>query len=328
MVKYRWGIIGLGRIAQKFAEALLETKEAKLLAVASRSSEKAEQFAIDYKADRYYGSYEDLIADPQVDVIYIATPHIYHAELSKKCLMGGKHVLCEKPFAMNAKEAKEVYDLAAEKNLFIAEALWTRFLPTYIKVKDLVEDESLGKIMSINSDFGFKAKYNPDSRLFKKSLGGGALLDVGIYPIFFAVNLLGEPETITTSAYIGPTGVDESCFMIFDYGGGVFAQLSCSLVSNNTQETNINGTSKRLLIHQPSHGLTSIGVFEERKQIGLLKPHLEGNGFNYQIEEVTRCLDAELTETPLWPASESLKLHRTIDRVRKDIGMVYSQDSN
>lgn len=326
MIKYRWGIIGLGRIAHKFATALKESREAKLLAVASRDIDRAEKFAYEHKFGRYYGTYEDLAADPDVDIVYIATPHITHAEISMLCLNNGKHVLCEKPFAMNAREAEKVYALAKEKGLFIAEALWTRFLPTFIKVKELVDSEQLGPIKSLFSDFGFKAKYNPDSRLFNRELGGGSLLDVGIYPIFYAVSLLGEPKEITAMAHIGITGVDESCGMLFRYDNGVFAQLFCSLVSNNTQETSIHGTNSRLLVHQPSHGLTTIGIYEEWKQRGLLKVPTTGNGFNYQIEEAMRCLDEGLTETPLWTADDSLKLHRTLDRVRAAVGMVYPQD--
>ncbi len=327
MIKQRWGIIGLGKIANKFATALKDFSEAQLLAVASRDSSRSEMFAYKHRADRYYGAYEDLAKDPEVDVVYIATPHITHAELSKLCLENGKHVLCEKPFAMNECEARDVYELAKEKSLFIMEALWTRFLPTYKKVRELVDTNSMGKIRSISSDFGFKSKFDPSSRLFDPKLGGGSILDVGIYPIFYAVTLLGEPKNIKAIAGFGVTNVDESCAMIFEYDNGVLAQLFCSIISNNTQETSIHGDESRLLINHPSHGLTTLNISQDWKPKGLVKVKYSGNGFNYQIEEVMSCLGQGLTESKLWSAEDSLALHRTIDRVRKAAGITYPQDS-
>lgn len=326
MIKQRWGIIGLGNIANKFAEALREFSEAQLIAVASRDSSRSEVFAYKHKADRYYGAYEDLIQDPEVDVVYIATPHTTHAELSKLCLEHDKHVLCEKPFAMNEREAQEVYDLAAEKGKFILEALWTRFLPTYKKVRSLIDDNAMGKIKSISSDFGFKSKFDPSSRLFDPKLGGGSILDVGIYPIFYAVSLLGEPKNIKAIASFGVTKVDESCAMIFEYADGVLAQLFSSIISNNTQETSIHGDVSRLLINHPSHGLTTLNISQDWKPRGLVKVKTAGNGFNYQIEEVMNCLAQGLTNSPLWTSENSLALHRTIDRVRQEAGIIYPQD--
>lgn len=326
MNKYRWGIVGLGKIAHKFAEALKTFSNAELLAVASRNIDNAENFAYQHKSNRYYGSYEDLADDPEVDVVYIATPHHRHAELSKMCLEKGKHVVCEKPFAVNEKEAGEVYALAKSKGLFVMEALWTRFLPTYIKAKELVESGELGKVISLFSDFGFKAKFDPSSRLFNLELAGGSLLDVGIYPVFYALTLLGEPKHIKATAVIGYTNVDEQCAIIFDYGNGVLAQLFCSLISNNTQETSIHGDKSRLLIHHPSHGLTTMSLIQDWKLRGHVKVKYTGNGFNYQIEEVHRCLGAGLNESPSWTSEDSLRLMRTLDRIRAEIGLKYDQD--
>lgn len=326
MKTYRWGIIGLGKIAHKFAEALKVIPTARLVAVASRDIKNAESFAAQYDVKKHYGSYEDLILDPEVDVIYIATTHPTHASLSKACIRFGKPVLCEKPFAMNYQQAKEVYALAQESGVFIMEALWTRFLPPMKRVIEIVRKEEIGHLVSIHADFGFKAPYDPSARLFNKELGGGALLDVGIYPVFLATAIMGEPAKIQASAVIGPTGVDEQCAIVMEYDEGVIANLTCSIVSNNTQEASINGSKSRIQINQPFWGQTTINIFTDWKPRGLVKFEYPSNGLNYQVEEVHKCLDQGKTESEVWSYGDSLLLHRTLDRIRQKIGLRYEAD--
>lgn len=326
MKSYRWGIIGLGRIAHKFADALQVIPTASLVAVASRSRKNAEEFAARYEVKKFYDTYEDLILDPEVDVVYIATTHTSHASLCKACIRFGKPVLCEKPFAMNYRQAKEVFELAQASNVFVMEAFWTRFVPSMRKVIEIVQKEEIGHLVSIQADFGFKAPYDPQSRLFNKELGGGALLDVGVYLIFLATTLLGEPDDILAKATIGPTGVDEQCAMIFQYGNGVLVSLLCSIVSDNTQEATINGSKSRIQINQPFFGQTTINIFTDWKPRGLVKFEYPSNGLNYQVLEVQKCLDQGKTESDLWSYGDSLMVMKTVDRVKKIINLSYQED--
>ena len=191
-----WGIIAPGKIAQKFASDLKLVEGANLLAVASRDETRAKEFALEYNAQKHYGSYLDLVKDPDVDVVYIASPHPFHFEQSLLCLNHGKHVLCEKPMCMNVQEVKQLIDVAQSKNLFLMEALWTRFIPSFVKCKNLVEQGEIGEILYIQADFGFRAEYDVQRRTFNKELGGGSLLDIGIYPVFFALEIAGKPWEI------------------------------------------------------------------------------------------------------------------------------------
>ena len=326
MKSYRWGIVGLGKIAHKFADALQVIPTARLIAVASRNRANAENFARKHSVKKFYDNYEDLILDPEVDVIYIATPHTSHASLSKACLRFGKPVLCEKPFAMNYRQAKEVYELAQETNTFIMEAFWTRFIPSMKKVIEIVQKEEIGRVVSIQADFGFKAPYDPKSRLFDKEMGGGSLLDVGVYLIFLTTTLLGEPRSVLARATFGPTGVDEQCAMIFEYENGVLATLLCSIVSDNTQEASINGSKSRIHIDQPFFGQTTINIFTNWKPRGLVKFEYPSNGLNYQVLEVHRCLDEGKTESDIWSFGDSLLVQKTVDRVREVINLRYKED--
>ncbi|WP_339785238.1 Gfo/Idh/MocA family oxidoreductase [uncultured Imperialibacter sp.] len=326
MNTYRWGIVGLGRIAHKFAEALKVIPTAQLVAVASRDRKNAEAFAERFEAKTFYDNYEDLILDKEVDIVYIATTHPSHASLAKACLRFGKPVLCEKPFAMNYQQAKEVYEVARESGVFIMEALWTRFLPSMKRVIDIVKKEEIGHVVSIQADFGFKAPYDPGARLFNKELGGGALLDVGIYPVFLTTALLGEPAKIQASGVIGPTGVDEQCAMLLEYDNGAIASLSCSIISNNTQVASINGSKSRIQIDQPFWGQTNINIFTDWKPRGLVKFDYPSNGLNYQVAEVHKCLDEGKTESDLWSYGDSLLVLKTLDRIREKIGLKYEAD--
>ncbi len=228
--KIKWGIIGLGSIANKFATDLLTIEDAELYAVGSRSQEKADEFAKKFGATKAYNSYEAIANDPNIDAVYIATPHALHKENALMCLEKGIAVLGEKPFAMNAAEVDEMIAKAKEKNVLLMEALWTYFLPHYQYVLNLLKNKTYGNILKLESNFGFERAYNTDARLFNKSMGGGSLLDIGIYPIFASLSTLGTPKTIEAEATFFENGTDSSCTMKLSYPNNVTANLKSSLL--------------------------------------------------------------------------------------------------
>lgn len=232
--KYNWGIIGCGKIAHKFAEDLITVPNATLYAVASRDLKKAKDFGKTYDVYCCYGSYKELATNPEVDIIYIATPHVFHFENSLMCLTNKKAVLCEKPFAINIKQVEEMITAAKNNNTFLMEALWTYFLPHYKYVLNIIQSNELGEVKSLKADFGFASTYDPENRLFNKKLGGGSLLDVGIYPLFAALSILGYPEETEANAKFNDDGIDEKCSMLLTYKNNIQASLHSSI----TEKTN------------------------------------------------------------------------------------------
>jgi len=320
---FNWGILGLGKIAHKFAHDVLLVEGANLYGVASRSLDKAKGFAEAYQADKFYGSYEELLDDAAIDVVYIATPHVYHCELTLQALEAGKAVLCEKPFGMNSKEVKRMIAKAKEKNLFLMEALWTRFIPATEKVLTLVENGLIGELKSVRADFGFKADFDPKKRLFNKELGGGSLLDVGIYPIFLSLLALGLPKEIVASATLSTTGVDSSCMILFNYDNSQTAILDSSIQIDTPVEGWLHGTEGSLKIHNPFHHAEKISFFKKNEAIESFDLKYVGNGYYYEIEEVVDCLRNGKTESEKMPLSFSLQLIQVLDAVRDKIGLVY-----
>lgn len=286
----KWGILGTGKIAEKFAFDLQFVPNAKLGAIGSRDVSKAFEFARKYDTQKAYGSYEELAADKDIDVIYIATPHVCHYENTLLCLEKEKAVLCEKPFAMNEKEVSKMVSKSREKNIFLMEALWTRFLPAIKKAIELIELGVIGEIVHIKSDFGYKAEYDPGWRLFNQSLGGGSLLDIGIYPVFLILMLLGEPDDIVADAVIGKTGVDELVSAYFKYSNGKMATLYSTLIANTPVETEISGTKGYIRINRMWHMSRSIVLNLNNGSAETFKFNYKGNGYEYEAEEVTNCL--------------------------------------
>ena len=227
--QFRWGILGCGNIAKKFAIGLQAIDDATLVAVGSRTQENADAFAEEFSAERRHPSYEALAADPDVDAIYVATPHPFHKDNSILCLKNKKPVLCEKPFTINKPEAEELVSVAQAEDIFLMEAMWTRFLPLVVRLRELLAEGVIGDVRLVQADFGFRGNVNPDNRLFNLELGGGGLLDVGVYTISFASMLLGTPASIATSAVIGETGVDEQAGIVFTYADGQMATLCCAI---------------------------------------------------------------------------------------------------
>lgn len=317
-----WGILGTGYIANKLAEALAHVHNARLLAVGSRNLNKAQAFAIKHNVERHYGSYDEVIRDKDVNVIYVATPHVFHFDNTMTALSNGKAVLCEKPFAMNETEVRKMIALARSRDLFLMEALWTLFLPRIRKVKELIDHGNIGEIIYIQSNFGFKADFNPEGRLFNKVLGGGALMDIGIYPVFITLYLLGKPDEIISNAIVGTTGVDDSISMIFKYEKAL-ANLHSTLVSDTSVETDICGTKGRIRIHRQWHmpgSLTLVLNSGEQQEFNF---DTICNGYEYEAIEVTNCLLRGKKESDIVPLDFSLSLIRLLDQIRAQNNISY-----
>ena len=319
----RWGIIGLGRIAHKFAQDLLTVEGSELYAVASRSQEKADAFASEYDAKMAYNTYEALANDPNVDAAYIATPHVLHKENAIMCLKKGIAVLCEKPFAMNSEEVAEMIAVAKQHNTLLMEALWTYFLPHYKHVLKLIEDKTYGNILTLEANFGFYREFNDEARLFRKSLGGGSLLDIGIYPIFAALTILGVPQKIDAHATFFENGVDSTCKMNFQYANHVSASLESSLLENLTTEAIIHFEKGTLKMNTQFHTPTSITIStnsnEETKNF-----KCKELGYNYEIAHFNQLLKDGKKESDVMTFEFSKLLIKTLDDVRKKIGLEYN----
>jgi predicted dehydrogenase len=321
----RWGIIGPGRIAHKFAQDLTQIADAKLTAVASRDLERAQAFAQEYGATFTYGSYEEIVNCPELDVVYIASPHIGHFEHTLLCLNAGIAVLCEKPFAMNTTQVNKMIHVAREKNVFLMEALWTRFLPTTLKTLEIIASGAIGKLLGVKADFGFKAPYDVTKRTFNKALGGGALLDIGIYPLFLSYLILGKPAKITAQAIFGETKVDESIGMILTYDEGTFAFLDATFMAETTCEAFVYGEKGRIRIHPRWHESKALTVEYEDKTTETFTFDRPTWGYQYEIEEVNACLAEGKLESAIWSLSDSINLISLLDAVRNEIGLVYKE---
>jgi predicted dehydrogenase len=329
MKTVRWGILACGKIAKKFAADLKLVGNGELVAVASRDIERAKEFAAEYPAKYIFGSYEELVNCDEVDAIYVASPHSHHHEHTMLCLKHGKAVLCEKAFAINQHQAKEMIDLAREKKVFLMEALWTRFLPHYLKVSEMIEEGKLGELKGVLANFGFKPPEPVSPRLFEPSLGGGSLLDIGIYPVFLAQSILGVPDSITAKMDPAATGVDEQCSMVFHYKNGMTANLFSTLASNLETDADIFGTQGRIRLtnrfYEPSATIQYYpDVITSRTIIPIEKE--PGWGYQYEIRHVNECLQKGLTESPMWALDDTMNLMKTLDAVREVMGLRYSVD--
>ncbi|WP_025739409.1 Gfo/Idh/MocA family protein [Aquimarina pacifica] len=325
--KTKWGIIGCGKIAHKFAQDLSTVPDALLFAVSSRSLEKAKNFGDTYNAVHCYGTYEELSKNSDIDIIYIATPHVFHYENTLMCLRHKKAVLCEKPFAMNRIQVEEMIDTAKNNNVFLMEGLWTYFLPHYQYVLNALESKEFGAVKKIKADFGFAADFNPDERLFNKNLGGGSLLDVGIYPLFAAVSILGYPEKIEAEATLGKTGVDESCTMQLFYKNDVIASLFSSITQKTNTEAIIECEKGTIFIHskfhEPSHlTIQKNGVSEK------INFDTKTHGYSYEIIHAQKMLSQDCKESTIMSFDRSIELISLLDSVRNIIGLHYVNNTN
>lgn len=320
--KIKWGILGPGKIARKFALGLSYLQDAEIYAVASRSKERAKKFAEETGATKVFDSYEAMLKDEELDVVYIATPHVFHYEHSLLCLKHRKAVLCEKPFAMNKSQVVEMIATAKRENTFLMEAIWTLFLPHIKYVKEILESNRLGAIKNLKADFGFSAPYNVNGRLFNKELGGGSLLDIGIYPIFLALETLGRPEKIEARAQMGETNVDENCEAVFDYPGGVQAEMGSSIIATMPTTAVFEMEKGRIKINSRFHEPTSVEVSDKE---GTHVKDFEVKPYGYQFEaiHVQQMLRKGRIESDQMTFQKSLNLIELLDKVREKIRLEY-----
>ncbi|TDD99529.1 Gfo/Idh/MocA family protein [Flavobacterium cellulosilyticum] len=322
--KINWGILGLGNIADQFALDLAMVSNANLYAVASRSLVKATAFAKKHNATVSFEEYDSLINDPNVDIIYIATPHDSHASLSIQALNAKKHVLCEKPVAINAKDAIRMIEASKRNNCFFMEAFWTRFNPSFVAILAKIKKGDLGEIRYINADFGFIVE-NPSGRHTDINLGGGSLLDMGVYPLFLSYMILGQPEKIMASSLFFDTGADQQTTMVFHYPKAQ-AVLQSSFIARTNMTATISGTNGRIVIDSNWHAAQSYSVFKNDIETEFVLP-TKGKGFTYEIEECHNCIEKCAIESQIWSHQNSMDLIEIADQVRKQAGIVYPADA-
>jgi predicted dehydrogenase len=322
----KWGIIGTGNIAHQFARGLRYAPDAQLIAVGSRSQASADRFGDEFDVPKRYPTYEALLDDPDVQAIYISTPHPFHYENTMMCLDAGKHVLCEKPFAMNAAQARQMIRAARHKRLFLMEAMWTRFIPAMVKVRELIAAGTIGEPRMLTADFGYRAPFDPKHRLFAPELGGGALLDVGVYPVALASMLWGTPENISAQAHLGETRVDEQIALIFKYRDGQLAQLAAATRTQTPQEAWIMGTEGAIHIAPEWWHPTGFTLIKPGREPERFDLPYEGTGYQFEAIEVGWALRAGELESRIMPLDESLEIIQMMDQARAQIGLTYPNE--
>jgi len=326
MKKHKWGILAPGKMSAKFTRGIKTLENTELTAVGSRDIERARKFASEFGFSRFYGSYEEFAEDTEVEVVYVASPHSLHKEHTLLCLKNRKNVICEKAFALNARDVEEMIAEAGKQDLFLMEALWPPFQPFYKKAHQVLDSGILGKPYHLHGYFSFIPPYDPLDRKFNIALGGGSLLDIGIYPVIDALTFLGVPDDIKATASFSPVGSEESVSVIFRYNDGRMATLyssfktnvgiGCDLLCENGNMTVSRGRdmSQRVIL-----GLNG----KEKEEFTFNPPAM---GYHFEAEEVMHCLDSGLKESPVVPLSFSLDLIKTLDRIRKVAGIVFPAD--
>jgi predicted dehydrogenase len=322
----RWGILGTGRIARDFATALQDTPGATLAAVASRERATAVDFADEFGIPLRLAGYDGLAAAPDVDLVYIGTPHALHAENALAMLAGGKGVLCEKPFALNRAQADQVVALARSRGVFLMEAMWTRFMPALEEAKRILASGVLGEVSQASADFGFAATGGPDSRLFNPALGGGALLDVGIYPLSITAYLLGDVQDVRAQAELGPTGVDLQTVFTLRHAGGALSTCACSLKARTPGLLTLSGRRGQLRLDAPFHRAPTLTLLLEDEPPQVIPTPYLGNGYVHEAIEAQRCWRAGLVESPAMTHEQTLHLMGVLDTIRAQTGVHYPGD--
>lgn len=320
---YRWGILGAGKIADKFCEALGYTEGSEVYAVASRNADNAKNYATKHKAAKWYNNYKDLVQDEKVDIIYIATPHAFHYEQTILCLQNNKAVLCEKPMSLTIQQTTEMIEVAAKNNLFLMEAMWTGCMPFIEKILGLIKEDAIGLPQYLSADFGFTAPNDPGSRLFNKALGGGSVMDVGIYPIFLSALIFGEPSVIKTVSKLTATAVDAYTGVIMQYAEGQTAHVMSAINFNTAVEAEIIGTKGRIKVSNPWFKATELTlILNDGTTEKFSMPHA-GNGFEHEIKEVMYCLDNRLLQSSKVPHQLTISVSKIMDEILRQAGVTY-----
>ena len=325
----RWGVVSTGKIAHTVTTQLARLEDARLQAVSSRDATKAAAFATKYGFRASYGSaggYQALAEDPDVDVVYVATPHGQHHAVAGAMLRAGKHVLVEKAFTITAAEAEDLARLARERGLFLMEAVWTRFLPTYVAAMDVLEGGELGPVRYVQADMGFMAERDPRTRLWARADGGGALLDLAVYPLCWVIGALGLPTGVQAAGNVNSEGVDELCAMTLAHEGGAHSQVMVSFVSDSTRKARIVGTEGYLEVgpslSRPDGFAVVTGAARRSERY-----ELTDAPYAFQLREVTRCVQLGLLESPAMPLEHTLATMRLFDEVRRQVGVSYPNDA-
>jgi predicted dehydrogenase len=319
----RWGILATGGIAGKFVADLLTMPDAEVAAVGSRSQEAADRFAAAHGIPRAYGSWQALADDASVDVIYVATPHSAHHRAAMICLRAGRPVLCEKPLTLDLAQAEELVQLARTAGVFLMEAMWMRCFPAIRAIRGLVDAGVIGDVTSVHADFGLSAPLDAAHRLRAPGLGGGALLDLGVYPVAFTHLMLGAPTDIRAWASLTPEGVDENTGLTFGYTSGALASLTCSLVGDTPNTATVTGSRGRIELPPAFYRPARYTLVRAGAEPELFETPFDGFGYHFEAAEVHRCLRAGLLESPLVPLADTLAVLATLDAVRAQIGVTY-----
>lgn len=318
MEKIRWGIIGTGKIAKAFSKGLAFVPDAELVAIGSRSADSANRFGDEFNVPNRHASYSSLVEDRDIDVVYIATPHAIHEENILLCLEAGKAVLCEKPFTINGTQAKKVINTARQKKLFLMEAMWTRYIPLITRLRELLLEGVIGELKMLEIGMGFIAPRDNNSLyFFNPHMGGGILLDGGSYAVSLASMIFcSSPSRIKGMAYIGESGVDEQSSIIFGYEGDAMAILYLSFNTRIPPAFRIMGSKGRITIHPPLFNPTRMTLTNADQEDEIIEIPFEGNGYNYEIAEVIRCLRESKLESEVMPLDETLEIMQTLDKIR------------
>lgn len=329
MKTVKWGIIGAGRISSTFATALNSLEHTELVAVASRDLTRAQEFANKFQVKKTYNSYEELVKDPEIDVVYIGTPHTEHKANTALCITNGKAVLCEKPFTVNQKETQELIALAKEHKVFLMEGMWTKFLPTTKVVKQWIKDKIIGEVKYFNISFGYRTPYDITNRVYNPEVAGGALLDVGVYPITYVIHMMDKlPDQVVSSAYLGRSGVDDTNAIIFRYDNGVLANLCSSVASDTGKEAVIIGDKGKIVVPNFWSAESAELYDDTGKVIDAFFLPFTSNGFVYEAEEVNQCIREGRLESNALPLQDTLDIMKIMDDIRADWGLVYPQERN
>ncbi len=323
--KIRWGILGTGRIASEFATGLQRVDDAELVAVGSRTNDAAKRFAAKFNIPNFHAGYDNLARDNDVDVIYIATPHNSHKDNTILCLENGKAVLCEKPFTINAKEAEMVIELARSRNLFLMEAMWTRYIPAIIKLRELLDQKVIGNVQIMLAGGAFIPDFDPEFYLFNHELGGGVLLDAGVYLVSMASMVFGPPVKILAMGQLGKTGVDEHDAILLEHDNGALANLYVSLRGKSSPDLTLIGDKGKIYTHAPIFCPGKLTISIDGKD-EIIEMPFEANGYQFEAIEVGRCLREGKTESDIMPLDETLQIMRTMDNIRAQIGLKYANE--
>jgi predicted dehydrogenase len=322
----RWGIVGPGRIAENLVQDFAVVDGARPVAVASRSIDRARAFAGRHGIERAHGSYAEILADPEVDVLYVATPHPQHHAIALAALRAGKALLIEKTFTATAAGAEEIVDVARKTGVFVMEAMWTRFQPAIVAVRDLMADGAIGEVRSLQADLGVAKEYDPTDRMFDLALGGGALLDVGVYVASFAQMLLGTPERVVAAGSLFPSGADAEAGLLLDYGDGRSATLLASLRNALPGQARVFGTAGWIDVLPRFHHPKTIVLHRGGAEPETITRTPIGAGYAHELIEVNECLRAGRSESTVMPLADTLAVQRLLGDAAEQLGVRHAED--